>query len=85
MGIKAGADLSNFTGGNFDAVKKKTIAGFHGEVYLNFSPGALSLQPEVLISTQGALIESANRKYNWKVTYAAVPVLLKYRSAGGFY
>ena len=84
-GIKAGANFSNFSGGNFEAVKKKAIAGFHGGIFLNFSLGALSLQPEVLISTQGARIDSANKSYNWKVTYAAVPVLLKYRSAGGFY
>ncbi|MGK2862004.1 MAG: porin family protein [Chitinophagaceae bacterium] len=84
-GIKAGANFSNFTGGDFDAVKKKAIAGFHGGVFLNFSFGALSLQPEVLISTQGARIDSVSRSYDWKVTYATVPVLLKYRSAGGFY
>ena len=35
-GIKAGANFSNFTGGNFDTVKKKTIAGFHGGVYFKF-------------------------------------------------
>ncbi len=84
-GIKAGANFSNFTGGDFDAVKKKAIAGFHGGVFLNFSFGALSLQPEVLISTQGARIDSVSRSYDWKVTYATLPVLLKYRSAGGFY
>ena len=84
-GIKAGANFSNFSGGNFDAVKKKAITGFHGGVFLNFSLGALSLQPELLISTQGARIDSVSRSYDWKVTYATVPVLLKYRSAGGFY
>ena len=84
-GIKAGANFSNFTGGNFEAVKKKAIAGFHGGVFMNFSFGALFLQPEVLISTQGARIDSVSRSYDWKVTYVNVPVLLKYRSAGGFY
>lgn len=84
-GIKAGANISNFNGGNFDAVKKKAIVGFHGGGFLNFSFGALSLQPELLVSTQGARIDSASRSYDWKVTYATVPVLLKFRSAGGFY
>jgi len=84
-GIKAGANFSNFTGGNFEAVKKKAIAGFHGGVFMNFSFGALFLQPEVLISTQGARIDSFSRSYDWKVTYVNVPVLLKYRLAGGFY
>ena len=36
-GIKAGANFSNFTGGDFDAVKKKAIVGFHGGGFLNFS------------------------------------------------
>jgi len=84
-GIKAGANFSNFTGGDFDAVKKKAIVGFHGGGFLNFSFGALSLQPELMISTQGARIDSANRSYDWKVTYATIPVVLKFRTTGGFY
>lgn len=84
-GIKAGANFSNFTGGDFDAVKKKAIVGFHGGGFLNFKLGALSLQPEVLVSTQGARIDSANKSYDWKVTYATIPVMLKYRTASGFY
>ncbi|HKZ65800.1 MAG TPA: porin family protein [Chitinophagaceae bacterium] len=84
-GIKAGANFSNFRGGDFDAVKKKAIVGFHGGGFLSFSFGALSLQPELLVSTQGARIDSANKSYDWKVTYATVPVILKYRTATGFY
>lgn len=84
-GIKAGANFTNFTGGDFDAVKKKAIVGFHGGGFLNFSFGALSLQPEVLISTQGARIDSANKSYDWKVTYATIPVMLKFKPGGGFY
>lgn len=84
-GIKAGANISNFNGGNFDAVKKKAIVGFHGGGFLNFSFGALSLQPELLVSTQGARIDSANRSYDWKVTYATVPVMLRFGAGGGFF
>ncbi len=84
-GIKAGANFSNFTGGNFDEVKKKAIVGFNGGGFLNFSFGALSLQPEALVSTQGARIDSVNKSFDWKVTYATIPVMLKYRTMGGFY
>jgi hypothetical protein len=84
-GIKAGANFSNFTGGDFDAVKKKAIVGFHGGGFLNFAFGALSLQPELMVSTQGARIDSANRSYDWKVTYATIPVVLKFKTTGGFY
>jgi Outer membrane protein beta-barrel domain len=85
LGLKAGANITNFTGGDFDAVKKKSIVGFHGGGYLNFALGALSLQPEVLVSTQGARIDSVSGSYDWKVTYLTVPVMLRYRSTGGFY
>lgn len=84
-GLKAGANITNFTGGNFDAVKKKAIVGFHGGGFLNFSIGAISLQPELLISTQGARIDSVSGSYDWKVTYASMPLMLRYRSSGGFY
>ena len=84
-GIKAGANFTNFTGGDFDAVKKKAIVGFHGGGFLNFSFGALSLQPEVLISTQGARIDSANKSYDWKLTYATIPVMLKFKPGGPFH
>jgi Outer membrane protein beta-barrel domain len=85
VGLKAGANITNFTGGDFDAVKKKAIVGFHGGLYANFKLGALSIQPEVLISTQGARIDSVNGSYDWKVTYATVPVMLRYRTPAGIY
>ena len=85
VGLKAGANITNFTGGNFDAVKKKAIVGFHAGGFMNIALGAISLQPELLVSTQGARIDSVRGSYDWKVTYLTVPVMLKYRSAGGFY
>ena len=30
FGAKAGVNISNFTGGDFEAVKKKALVGFHG-------------------------------------------------------
>lgn len=84
-GVKAGVNISNFTGGDFDAVKKKAIVGFHGGGFLNFRFGALSLQPELLVSTQGARIDSANGSYDWKVTYATVPVMLRLGAGSGFF
>ncbi|MEO8404535.1 MAG: porin family protein [Chitinophagaceae bacterium] len=85
FGIKAGANISNFNGGDFDAVKKKALVGFHGGVYLNFPLANLSIQPEAMISTQGAKIDSVSGSYNWKVTYVTVPVVLQYRFNSGFF
>lgn len=84
-GFKAGVNITNFTGGDFEAVKKKANVGFHGGGFLNIAFGSLSIQPEALISTQGAKIDSVNGSYDWKLTYITVPVMLKYRMSGGFY
>jgi hypothetical protein len=39
----------------------------------------------LLISTAGAKFEDAGDDENFKLTYITLPVMLKYRSAGGFY
>lgn len=85
FGLKAGANLSNFTGGNFDDVKKKSLVGFHGGAYFRFKFAGFSLQPEAFISTQGARIDSVSGSYDWKVTYVNVPVMAQYNFPGGFY
>ncbi len=85
VGLKAGVNVSNFSGGDFDAVEKKALVGFHGGLFFNFALGAISLQPEVMVSTQGAKIDSVNGSYDWRLVYANVPVMLKYRTAAGLY
>lgn len=86
LGVKAGANFSNFTGGNFENIKKSTLVGFHGGGFINFMFGNhLSLQPEVLFSTQGAKLKESGNEENFKVSYVNVPVMVKYRFDGGFY
>lgn len=85
LGAKAGVNISNFTGGDFDAVKKKALVGFHGGLFLRFSVLKFSIQPEMMISTQGAKIDSVSGSYNWKITYATIPVMLQYKFPGGFF
>jgi hypothetical protein len=85
LGVKAGANISNFTGGDFDAVKKKALVGIHAGAFFRFKFSKLALQPEFMISTQGAKIDSASGSYDWKITYVNVPVMLQYYFAGGFY
>ncbi len=84
-GLKAGANITNFTGGDFDAVKKKALVGFHAGGYLNFGLGAVSIQPELLVSTGGAKIETAGESENFKLTYITLPVMVRFKSVGGFY
>ncbi|MBI5372251.1 MAG: PorT family protein [Sphingobacteriales bacterium] len=85
FGLKAGANISNFTGGDFDAVKKKALVGFHGGLYLKFKIASFGLQPEIMVSTQGAKIDSVSGSYDWKVTYINVPVMAQFYLHGGFY
>ncbi len=83
FGPKAGVNVSNYTGSNF---KSDALVGFHLGGLLNFGIGSVfSIQPEVLFSTQGAKIDNAGTKTDYKVSYVAVPVMLKLRSRGGFY
>lgn len=85
LGAKAGLNVSNFYGGDFDDVEKKSLVGFHGGVYLRFGISKLSIQPEILVSTQGAKIDSVSGSYKWRLTYVNVPVVAQYRFIGGFY
>lgn len=86
LGIKGGVNVSNFNGGNFHNIDKKSLVGFHAGGFVNFQFGDhFSLQPEVLFSSQGAKLEDAGNKENIKISYINVPVMLKYRFTGGFY
>lgn len=85
FGAKAGINISNFTGGDFEDVEKKALVGFHGGVYLRFALANISIQPEAMISTQGAKIDSVSGSYDWKLTYINVPVMVQYRFTGGVY
>jgi hypothetical protein len=86
LGIKGGVNFSNFTGGDFEDLDNNTMVGFHAGGFVNFKFGNnLSLQPEVMISTQGAKLEDDISDEDYKITYVVVPVMLKYRFNGGFY
>lgn len=86
-GLKAGANITNFTGGDFDNVDKQALVGFHAGGYLNFKlAGGFSLQPELLVSTAGAKFEDAlGEKRDYKLTYLTVPVMAKFTSPAGVY
>ncbi len=83
FGPKAGINISNYSGGDINSDAK---VGYHIGGLLNFGFGEIfSIQPEVLFSTQGAKVENAGSKTNYKINYLNVPVMLKFRIANGFY
>ena len=89
FGLKGGANISNFTNTSFNNVENKAMVGFHGGVLLALNLGDhFAIQPEALISTQGAKLSSANNEAfegDYKLTYLAIPVMAKARFNGGFY
>lgn len=83
FGPKAGINISNYTGSD---VESEALVGFHLGGLMNFGIGKVfSIQPEVLFSTQGAKIDNGGQRPEFKTTYVTVPVMLKFRSRGGFY
>lgn len=87
LGVKAGANISNFTGAsNSSDLKAKTLIGFHGGGFVSlFLGNIVAIQPEVLFSTQGAKLEQTGGNTDYKLDYINVPVMIKVRAPGGFY
>ncbi len=84
-GIKAGANITNFTGGEFSNVTKKALVGFHAGGFLSIKLPAITLQPELLVSTGGAKLDSINSSKEYKLTYIALPVMVKFTKGTGVY
>jgi len=77
FGVKGGLNITSFSGGNYwDA---KSLVGFHvGGLAEIKVIERLSIQPEVLFSTQGAKLEAGNTDIDRKLNYINVPVLAKF-------
>lgn len=86
VGLKAGANFSNFSGSNYQNVKNDMNVGFHAGLLTNLKFGSVfSIQPELLVSSQGAKLQNATQEENFKATYATLPIMLKLKSSGGLY
>lgn len=86
LGLKAGANINNFTGANFDDARQNALVGFHGGLYASVFVGKhFAIQPEAMISTTGSKVEDAGQVENYKLTYVAVPVMIKFITNGGFF
>jgi hypothetical protein len=84
FGVKAGANISTFTGN--DATGVSSQVGFVGGVLVNLPlSGMLSLAPELVYSGQGAKASSSGTDFNIHANYINVPILLKYTSSVGLY
>ncbi|OIV43995.1 porin family protein [Flavobacterium johnsoniae] len=78
FGVKGGLNLTTFAGGNYwDA---KSLVGFHVGGFAEIKIiERLSIQPEVLFSTQGAKLEGPfDSDFDAKLNYINIPVLAKF-------
>lgn len=78
FGVKAGLNLTTFAGGNYyDA---KSLVGFQVGGFAEIKIiERLSIQPEVLFSTQGAKLDGGSLgDFDSKLNYINIPVLAKF-------
>ncbi|PKG42755.1 porin family protein [Psychroflexus sp. MES1-P1E] len=73
FGLKTGLNISNFTGGD---VGENSLFGFHVGGFAEFKLNKkISLQPELLYSTQGSEVQNSLKI---KVDYLTIPLMVKY-------
>lgn len=85
LGPKAGVNFATLNGWNSSGFEANTKVGFHVGGFVAFQLGKLMIQPELLYSTQGAKIDGSSGEQNYDLNYFNVPIMVKYRSNGGFY
>ena len=85
LGLKAGVNIANFTGGDFKNVDKSPLTSFHAGGLLRWKFEHLILQGEVLYSEQGAKLKDSTSEKDYKVNYINIPIVLQYAFKGGFY
>ncbi len=84
-GLKAGVNISNFSGSSVDDLDKTALVGFHAGAYINFMLAGISIQPEALVSTAGMTIKEAGETDKVTLTYVTIPVMVKLNTKSGFY
>lgn len=85
FGLKAGANYTDFDNANFET---EGLAGFHAGAIINFRiTDNWSIQEDFLYSTQGAKLKNNmfGSDAKIKLSYLAVPIVVKYHSNIGLY
>jgi hypothetical protein len=84
-GIKAGVNISNFTGGDFGDIDNKGYTSYHAGGLWRFNLGKLALQPELVFSSQGAKLEKNGDEQTYEIKYFNVPIMIQYHTGGGLF
>jgi len=79
-GVKAGLNLSTFTGNDVESAKLQP--SFHVGGFVNFLiTEKITVQPEIFYSGKGAKFDLGN----YRLGYISVPVLAQYNDPSGFF
>ncbi len=85
FGVKAGANLTNFSGSDVGE-SAKSLLGYAGGALVNYNlTEAVSLQGEVLYSLEGTSYKFEDVKMKNKMSYINIPILAQYNHTSGFY
>jgi hypothetical protein len=88
FGAKAGLNLSTWTGDVKDAIgtDAKMKPGFYIGGLANISVSEnFAIQPELLVSAEGAKFEESGETANANTMFINIPVVAQYKTASGFY
>ncbi len=76
IGIKGGLNFSKIDKSDVTSSQK---TGYHGGAYALFKFAKIGIQPEVIFSQQGSVVDLVN----WDTKYLNIPILIKYYVALG--
>ncbi|HKX86514.1 MAG TPA: porin family protein [Flavobacterium sp.] len=75
IGVKAGLNYANFSGSD---LQTDAITSYHAGLSAQIKLGnKLSLQPEVMYSTQGATLDNVSEEVKAKLGYMSIPLLAR--------
>jgi opacity protein-like surface antigen len=79
FGFKGGVNFSNFGGSEIEGVDFKNVTSYHFGLVTEFKLlDNLSLQPELLYTSQGAELKGFGEQIKNELGYIAIPIMAKF-------
>jgi opacity protein-like surface antigen len=79
FGFKGGLNFANYTGSDFAGIDFKSITSYHAGLVMELKVFEnLSIQPELLYSTQGSELKGLGDQIKNELGYLSLPVLAKF-------
>ena len=85
IGLKGGLNLATWSNNGSGAAYQNRL-GFNGGLFAKiFATPQLSIQPEVVYSSQGTKYTVGSQEHDLKLNYVNIPVMLQANVGGGLY